>query len=153
MSERGKKHRIFIFNEISPGEIEHLLQSRRITFDSAYAPNRERIFRNDPAKSSIGIATIHPREKSIVFGYCFNAKLEEIDIIDRFMGFDKGIRAKETLTIGFADGDLGPALAYVSKYKNFAAPSIDALKKIAEWENRFWPREDDLIGWREISVR
>lgn len=153
MSERGKRHRIFIYGEISPGEIEKLFQFRRVNFDSAYVSNWERVFRCDPAKSSVGLATLLPKEKAVTFGYYFNCNVTDIDSFDRFMGVDKGIRVKHPILMGFGDGEVGSAHTYMTSYKNFGWPEQSSLKKMSDWMNTFWPTVDYKITWRDISIR
>lgn len=153
MSERGKRHRVFMYGEISPGEIEHLLQSRRIIFEAAYVSGWERVFRCDPSKSSNGLATLRTREKAVTFGFYFNALASEIDAVDSLMGVDKGIRSKQSVMMGYGDGEIGPATAYVTRYKNFGWPPEATLRKMADWINRFWPQEDTKTSWRDISIR
>lgn len=131
--------RLFIYDDLLPSEIAKRFQDRELIFDSAYVVGYRRCFRS-VIEGSSGIATLIKREKYIEFGYIVSIPEPKSSVIDEI--YSSISRSKIRVTVGFGDGELGSAHAYILQSPlKYADPAEKVRRNIAEWKTRFWPSD------------
>lgn len=144
---------LFCYGSNNPRQLSERLERSGIELRPGRLEDYWRVFRGLSRRWGGGVASIERKAGYSVYGYLAKVSAEDLRRMDEYEGVASGNYARQSVNVE-SDGEILSAVAYVSRSREFNAPTRPYLEAVAKTISVFWHGQDGgPVKWSEIPIR